>query len=160
MCHIDLFSKTRVNPGPEVIKLFSCSTQLSMKFQLHIKSLFILKCWKDQIFLVLKLSDAVFILLINVKMPTIVGILTFMSRMNFMLQLSWEWKQFYTLGTVLQVTGWAPVVCWSHIKSVLLWRHRQWIVSWQRVHFILPFLRYIWAMTCDFQQCGSLTSVD
>ena len=38
-------------PGPEVIKLFSCSTQLSMNF----------------------------FLLINVKMPTIVGILTFMS---------------------------------------------------------------------------------
>ena len=41
--------------GPEVIKLFSCSTQLSLKF----------------------------ILLINVKMPTIVGILTFMSRINY-----------------------------------------------------------------------------
>ena len=40
-------------PGPEVIKLFSCSTQLSMKF----------------------------ILLINIKM-TIVGILTFISRIN------------------------------------------------------------------------------
>ena len=44
-------------PGPEVtrIKLFSCSTQLSLKF----------------------------ILLINVKMPTIVGILTFMSRIHY-----------------------------------------------------------------------------
>ena len=42
------------NSGPEVIKLFPCSTQLSTKF----------------------------ILLINVKMPTIVGILTFMSRIN------------------------------------------------------------------------------
>ena len=41
-------------PGPEVIKLFSCSTQLSTKF----------------------------ILLINVKMPTIFGILTFISRLN------------------------------------------------------------------------------
>ena len=41
-------------PGPEVIKLFSCSTQLSTKF----------------------------ILLINVKMTTIVGILTFMSMIN------------------------------------------------------------------------------
>ena len=41
-------------PGPEVIQLFSCSTQLSLKF----------------------------ILLINVKMPTIVGILTFISRIN------------------------------------------------------------------------------
>ena len=40
--------------GPEVIKLFSCSTQLSAKF----------------------------ILLMNVKMPTIVGILTFISMIN------------------------------------------------------------------------------
>ena len=47
-------------PGSEVIKLFSCSTQLSMKF----------------------------FLLINVKMPTIVGILTFMSRKNSILSLS------------------------------------------------------------------------
>ena len=43
------------NPGPEVIKLFSCSSLLRLKF----------------------------ILLINVKMPTIVGILTFMSRINY-----------------------------------------------------------------------------
>ena len=43
-----------ISPGPEVIKLFSCSTQLSTKF----------------------------ILLINVKMPTIVGILTFISMIN------------------------------------------------------------------------------
>ena len=39
---------------PGVIKLFSCSTQLSMKFTM----------------------------LINVKMPTIVGILTFVSMIN------------------------------------------------------------------------------
>ena len=43
-----------MRPGPEVIKLFPCSTQLSTKF----------------------------ILLINVKMPTIVGILTFISMIN------------------------------------------------------------------------------
>ena len=30
--------KQRQRPGPEVIKLFSCSTQLSMKFQLHINT--------------------------------------------------------------------------------------------------------------------------
>ena len=30
-------------------------------------------------------SEAVFIMLTNVKMPTIVGILTFMSRINFVL---------------------------------------------------------------------------
>ena len=43
--------------GPKVIKLFSCSAQLRLQF----------------------------ILLINVKMPTIVGILTFISRINYRL---------------------------------------------------------------------------
>ena len=43
-----------------------------------------------------KLSDDVFILLINVKMPTIVGILTSMSRINFILSC-WAWKKFYNL---------------------------------------------------------------
>ena len=33
-------------------------------------------------FLALSLSDDVFIMLINVKMPTIAGILTFMSRIS------------------------------------------------------------------------------
>ena len=35
-------------------------------------------------FLASKLSDVVFIMLINVKMPIIVGILTFISMINFM----------------------------------------------------------------------------
>ena len=35
------------------------------------------------IFHTVKLLVGVFVLLINVKMPTIVGILTFMSRMNY-----------------------------------------------------------------------------
>ena len=48
------------HPGPEVIKLYSCSTQLSMKF----------------------------FLLINVKMPTNVGILTFTSGKNSIRGLS------------------------------------------------------------------------
>ena len=43
-----------LKPSPEVIKHFSCSTQIRMKF----------------------------IMLINVKMPTMVGILTFMSMIN------------------------------------------------------------------------------
>ena len=38
-------------------------------------------------FLALSLSDVVFIMLINAKMCTIVAILTFMSRINFV--LSW-----------------------------------------------------------------------
>ena len=40
------------------------------------------KILKNNVFLASELSD-VFIMLINVKMPTIVGILTFMSMINF-----------------------------------------------------------------------------
>ena len=47
-------SQNRSSLCHEVIKLFSCSTQLSLKF----------------------------IMLINVKMPTIVGILTFIGMIN------------------------------------------------------------------------------
>ena len=68
-------------PGPEVIKLFSCSTQHSMKFQLLIKN----KIPTNTDFFALNLSDVVFIMLINVKMPTVVDILTFMCRINFWL---------------------------------------------------------------------------
>ena len=46
--------QVKARSGPEFIKLFSCSTQLNTKF----------------------------ILLINVKMPTTVGILTFIGRIN------------------------------------------------------------------------------
>ena len=49
-------------------------------------------------FLALSLSDFVFIMLINVKMPTIVGILTFMSRINFLLSLVEHEKSFITSG--------------------------------------------------------------
>ena len=52
--HVSFIEENSVNPGTEVIKLFSCSTWLSKKF----------------------------ILLVNVKMPTIVGILTFISRIH------------------------------------------------------------------------------
>ena len=55
---VRLESKTRrAGPGHELIKLFSSSAQLRMKFSL----------------------------LINMKMPTIVGIFIFISRENFML---------------------------------------------------------------------------
>ena len=61
---------------------FSCSTQLSMEFQLPIKA----KMRKiNQYFFFFKLLDVAPIMLINVKMPTIDGILTFMSMLNFML---------------------------------------------------------------------------
>ena len=63
---------------PQSYKTFSCSTQLSTKFQLLIKTKIPTNALKN-------LSVVVFIMLINVKMPTIVGILTFMSRINFVL---------------------------------------------------------------------------
>ena len=59
---------------------FSCSTQLNTKFQLLIKT----KMLKNKDFL-LSDSDVLFIMLINVKMPLVVDILTFMSMINFML---------------------------------------------------------------------------
>ena len=40
---------------------------------------------KMKTFLAFRFLDFVFIMLINVKMPTIVGILTFMSMINLML---------------------------------------------------------------------------
>ena len=49
-----------------------------MIFQLLTK----IKMLKKKIYLALTFSDVVFILLINVKMPTIVGILTFISRID------------------------------------------------------------------------------
>ena len=59
---------------------FNCSKQL--KYQ-----------QMKKFFNVLSLSD-VFIMLINVKMPTIVGILSFKSRINFVLN---SWKKFFNL---------------------------------------------------------------
>ena len=47
--------------------------------------------------LALSLSDVVFILLLNVKMPTIIGILTFMNRIKFVLSCA-EHETFYNLG--------------------------------------------------------------
>ena len=67
-------------PGPEVKKLTSCSTQLSTKFTL----------------------------LINVKMSTIVGILTFISRINTVFESS-NFKMFlfdfilYVPSTIFQL---------------------------------------------------------
>ena len=72
-----------LEPGPEVIKRFSCSNQLNIKFKLLIES----NILKKKHFSYLKRSYFVFVMLINVKMPTIVGILTLMSRIEF-IQLS------------------------------------------------------------------------
>ena len=48
--------------------------------------------------LTFSLSDVVLIMLINVKMPTIVGILTYISRINFVLSCVEYEKSFITWG--------------------------------------------------------------
>ena len=80
-------------PGPKVIKLFSCSTQLSMKFK------FLINTEMAQInpFFWSRPSEP-FILLIYVKMPTVVGILTFIRRINFSLSSAEHKKSFITSG--------------------------------------------------------------
>ena len=64
-----------------------------MKFQLLIK----IKCGII-VFLAFKLSDTVFIMLINDEMPTIIGIFNIYEHDKFQAQLSWAWKKFYKLG--------------------------------------------------------------
>ena len=68
---------------PEVIKLFFMLNSTEHEISTaHIKNKMLtnedVSCFKS-------LMYVVFIMLINVKMPTIVGILTFMSRINFVL---------------------------------------------------------------------------
>ena len=71
-------SKTCKLARPRGYKTFSCSTQLSMKFEWLIKKTTMLNP-------AFKLSNVVFTMLVNIKMPTIIGILTFMSRIHFKL---------------------------------------------------------------------------
>ena len=49
-------------------------------------------------FLALSLSDLVLIMIINRKLPTLVGILTFMSRINFVRSCVEHEKSFKTSG--------------------------------------------------------------
>ena len=68
------------NPGLEVKKEL-CSTQLSMEFKPLTKT----KMLKNKDFSCFQTLYVVFIMLINVKMSTIVGIVTLMSMKNNML---------------------------------------------------------------------------
>ena len=65
----------------DTIKLFSCSTHMSMKFVIFIN---IQTQINEAIFLLWSVNNN-FVQAINFKMPTIVGILKFMTRTNFML---------------------------------------------------------------------------
>ena len=67
--------------GSDVIKRFLISTQLSMKFQMLIS----INISRNIAFSGSDKLRMLFLLLINVKMPSLVGILIFMSRKIFML---------------------------------------------------------------------------
>ena len=92
--------------GPEVLKLFSCSTQLSTNF----------------------------ILLINFKMPTIVGILTFISMIN---TTSERFKvrhfficRYFSFYEQLKVC--APLSCaWKKFHNLGAWRPQTSMQKWQ-----------------------------
>ena len=58
-----LYNENNAGPGPEVIKLFSCSTQLSMKFQMLIS----IKITRNSAFLGSAKPRMLFLPFINVK---------------------------------------------------------------------------------------------
>ena len=68
MVTIEISTKV-LRTDPEFIQLFSCSTQLSTKFQLLIKT----KIPTNKEVLALGLSDVVFIMRINVQMPQLLA---------------------------------------------------------------------------------------
>ena len=99
--HKGLVDCTTLQAGPEVIKLFPCSAQLSIQFQMPISiKKFSFFSGSDKLIML-------FFLLINGKMPTTVGILTIISRKNVMLN-SVEHEQSF-------ITSWPGLglCCWQ-----------------------------------------------
>ena len=68
-----------------------------------------------------------FFLLINIKMPTVVGILTFMSRKNFMLT-SVEHENFITSGPVFEVS-WKMASFHRTMTAASDKRHCNWVTT-------------------------------
>ena len=114
----------------EILYDYSGSQQISVSIRcgIHTTKSLQLQALSKTLF-ILNSASMKFILLINVKMPTIVGILTFMSMINttfnslkarkvficqhfsfyeqlqFHAQLRWAWKKFYNLRARLS-NGW------------------------------------------------------
>ena len=86
-----------VSPGPEVIKRIFCSTQLSMKFKLFINTEIAKKSMG-----ISGLNHESHSLNVYIYMPTIVAILTFMSRINFRLSCVEYEKSFITSGALVE----------------------------------------------------------
>ena len=77
----NMYSPKMSRPCPEVINFFCAQLNGARNFNCSST----LKYRKMKKFHALSLTDVVFIMLINVKMPTIIGILTFMSMIDLML---------------------------------------------------------------------------
>ena len=101
--HAKFPSRQRVNlaSGPEFIKLFSCSTLPSTKF----------------------------ILLINVKMPTIVGILTFISMINTTSE-SLKARKFGILRLFSLMSSWNFVLSWVEHEKSFITSGTDWHEDW------------------------------
>ena len=106
--------------GSEVIKLFSCSTQLSMKFSLliNMKMPTIVG-----IFIFISREIFKFSLLINMKMPTLVGIFIFISREIFMPSYVKHERICNCLIVIWHLLAW-QISCSAveHKKSFITWR--------------------------------------
>ena len=84
-------------PAPRLLNLFHAQLNWAWNFNCSLK----LKYRQMKKFLALSLSDVVFIMLINVKMPTNFWHFNFCEQNKFRAQLSWVWKKFYNLGPSL-----------------------------------------------------------
>ena len=124
-----------LKPGPKVIKKFSCSTQPSMKFVLLIN----LKLLATANSFLLNIAEHEISLIINMKMPTFVGIFISISRENFMLSWVEHEKRFITsgpgLGLVLGLpnsTGpdQTPRVAASVLGCIVCLNYRKLRVKW------------------------------
>ena len=113
--------------GPENIKLLSCSTQLSMKFEMLIS---IRISWN----LVFSGSDKprmLFFLLINDKILAIVDI---SERKKVHAQLSWAWKKFYDLEASYLFSI-MPYMEWAGIRSEIC------AIQKVKKRFLVPLFR-------------------
>ena len=76
--------------------------------------------------------------LINVKMPTIVGILTFIGRKNFMLSRVEHEKSFITSGPgILSCLYCSSYWCAMILTSISHFVLKFWLKSWENGTFLL-----------------------
>ena len=124
--------------GPEVIKLCSCSTQLSMKFSLLINMKMPIKVC---IFIFISREILCSAMVSKKEIAMFINLLFIYQQDKFHAQLSWAWQKFYNLGArffavrmkALWITGYRQNVLWrirSHCTNAQVdvnrcWAHTQ-----------------------------------